>query len=112
MEEVRKTDPTYVGFIPKTAAEAVDRFIRCRRNGLRAMMVPECLIKCARALTGSELQKFENWVINPHRDLDDLDLVPSLEINKSNDAVYAENLRKAEAACPSEQEDEKAVHSS
>ena len=42
MENVRKQDPTFTNFVPATAAEAVDRYVRCRKNGLKPMLVPEC----------------------------------------------------------------------
>ena len=32
--EVWKADPLFTNFVPKTAVEAVDRYIRCRRKGL------------------------------------------------------------------------------
>ena len=41
MEDVRKQDPTYTNFVPRNAAEAVDRYVRCRKNGLKPMLVPE-----------------------------------------------------------------------
>ena len=110
MDDIRKADQTFTGFVPKTAFEAVDRYTRCRRNGLRAMMIPECLIECSRALPPSELDKFENWIINPHHDLSELDLVPSTTINESNDNVYKTLLKKATEATTTEattQEEEK-----
>ena len=61
----RRADPTFTNWEPKTAYEAVDRFTRCQRNGLKAVMIPECLIKCSRRLPEPELDKFEEWIINP-----------------------------------------------
>ena len=97
MEDVRKQDPTYTNFVPKTAAEAVDRYIRCRRNGLKPMLVPECLITCAVGLTGAELDDFESWIINPNGDLDNVELVPDDTIRLYNDAIYKENCMRLEA---------------
>ena len=96
MDSIRKMDPKFTGFVPNTAAEAVDRYVRCRRNGLKAMLIPECLIQCAAGLTSAELDKFEGWIINPNRDLDNLDLVESTGINKANDAVHAETVARVE----------------
>ena len=98
MEDIRKQDPTYTNFVPKTAAEAVDRYVRCRRNGLKPMLVPECLIACAAGLTGTELDNFEAWIINPNGDLDNIEMVPDDTIRLYNDAVYKENLKRLEAA--------------
>jgi hypothetical protein len=75
MQDVRKQDPTFTNFVPRTAAEAVDRYVRCRTNGLKPMLVPECLIACAVGLKNSELDKFEKWIINPNDDLDKVKLV-------------------------------------
>ena len=97
MLSVRKTDPRFVNFVPRTAEEAVDRYIRCRRNGLKAYLVPECLIDCAKALEPEELNKFENWIVNPNRDLSKVDLVEQKAICLSNDAVFASNEKRVEA---------------
>jgi hypothetical protein len=92
MEDVRKQDPTFTNFVPATAAEAVDRYVRCRRNGLKPMLVPECLIACAVGLQGTELDDFENWIINPNADLDKVKLVRDDTIRLYNDKIYKENL--------------------
>ena len=94
MEDVRKQDPTYTNFVPRNAAEAVERYVRCRKNGLKPMLVPECLIACAAGLQGEELDKFENWIINPNADLSGLKLVRQDSIREYNNNVYRENLRK------------------
>ena len=89
MLNVRKQDPLFTNFMPRNAEEAVDRYVRCRRNGLKQMLIPECLIACARGLRGIELDKFENWIINPGGDLSRFKLVPSTEINTMTDALHA-----------------------
>ena len=83
MEDVRKADPTFTGFVPRTAIEAVDRYVRCRKNGLKPMLVPECLIECAKGLSEPELGKFEDWIINPNGDLSEVSLVPADAIRKA-----------------------------
>ena len=75
MRAIRKADPTFTHYVPRTAVEAVDRYVRCRKNGLKPMLVPECLIACARGLPAAELDKFENWIISPNVDLENVDLV-------------------------------------
>ena len=94
MEDVRKQDPTFTNFVPKTAAEAVDRYVRCRRNGLKPMLVPECLITCASGLRGPELDHFEEWIINPNGGLDHVKLVPDGGIRASNEALYKETCQR------------------
>ena len=96
MEAIRKQDPTFTNFVPKTAAEAVDRYVRCRKNGLKAMLIPECLIACAVGLTGAELDQFEDWIINPNADLSKIELVPENTIRLYNNKVYEENVKRLE----------------
>ena len=92
MEDIRKQDPTFTNFVPRNAAEAVDRYVRCRRNGLKPMLVPECLIQCAVGLQGGELDKFEDWIINPNQDLYKAKLIPDDTIRLQNQKIYEENL--------------------
>ena len=94
MDLVRKSDPTFTNYVPRTAAEAVERFVRCRNNGLRPMLIPECLIECSRGLKGKELDMFESWMINPQGDLDNVPLVPMHSIREANDKIYEENLAR------------------
>ena len=108
MEDVRKQDPTFTNFVPRTAAEAVDRYVRCRRNGLKPMLVPECLIACAVGLKGRELDKFEKWIINPNADLDKVKLVRDDSIRLHNEKIFKENLLRLETPpLPRESDDEK-----
>jgi len=108
MQDVRKQDPTFTNFVPRTAADAVDRYVRCRRNGLKPMLVPECLIACAVGLKGRELDNFERWIINPSADLSKVKLVRDDSIRLYNDKLYQENLRLHETPpLPCESDDEK-----
>jgi len=79
MLSVRKQDPLFVDFVPRDAEEAVDRFMRCKLRGLKAYLVPECLIACSQSLSPEEMEKFETWIVNPQQDLHDVDLAPSSE---------------------------------
>ena len=90
MEDIRKADPTFTDFVPHTAREAVDRYVRCRRNGLKPMLVPECLIACATALPPDQMALFETWIIHPNGSLADVDLVPSDNIRKENERIFRE----------------------
>ena len=96
MQDVRKADPSFTKFVPRSAIEAVDRFVRCRKNGLKPMLVPECLIECAKGLSEPELGKFEDWIINPNGSLDGVKLVPCDKIAHENESVYIENCKKYE----------------
>ena len=111
MEDVRKADPKFTNFVPRTATEAVDRYVRCRRNGLKPMLVPECLIECAKGLDEKQLDLFEAWCICPDRSLENVKLVPADTIRLANEAIYMENCKRiGEPPLPlarSEQDDEK-----
>ena len=96
MLSVRKQDPMFVNFVPRNAEEAVDRFIRCKRRGLKAYLIPECLISCAQALPPDEMEKFETWIVNPRDDLSNVKLVETKELRLANDLIFAENLRRVQ----------------
>ena len=106
MSELWKVDPTFTNYVPTTAEEAVDRFVRCRKNGLKPMLYPECLIQCSRGLDESQISRFEEWIINPGGPIAG-DLVPTTEINDSNDAIFAKTLaRVTSKMLPEEDEDD------
>ena len=65
MEDYRRADPTYINFIPKTAAEAIDLFWRMRRLGLKAENFPEAFVWSSRELNEEEGAKFEEWLVAP-----------------------------------------------
>ena len=65
MEDYRLADPRYVGFVPKTAAQAIDLFCRYKRLGVRPNQFPETFCRVSRSLPDSELEKFEAWLIQP-----------------------------------------------
>ena len=96
MDSVLKSDPRFTNFVPRTAAEAVDRYARCRKNGLKPMLVPECLIQCAKGLDHQQMGLFEDWIINPNGSLDTLKLVPTDTIRKENERVFEENVKAFE----------------
>ena len=100
MEDVRKADPKFTAFVPRTAADAVDRYVRCRKNGLKPMLVPECLIECARGLNEEQLTMFEDWIVNPNSSsMDKMKLVPDT-IAAENEKIYMENLKRVESELP------------
>ena len=103
----RRADPTFTNWKPKTAYEAVDRFTRCQRNGLKSIMIPECLIECSASLPEPELDKFEEWIINP-QGLDFSKAVPDDSIRKHNEEIFKTNLERDEVPpLPPVDEDEK-----
>ena len=65
MEDFRKNDPQFIGFVPKTAGEAIDLFQRMKRLGLRPEHFPEAFVWCTRELNDEEGGKFEDYLVNP-----------------------------------------------
>ena len=92
----RRADPTFTNWKPKTAFEAVDRFTRCQRNGLKAMMIPECL---SNNLPEAELDKFEEWIINP-QGLDFSKAVPDDSIRKLNESLFLKTVKERDEIPP------------
>ena len=86
MQDVYMQDPTFINFVPRTAGEAVDRFTRCRRRGLSAYRIPECVIECARRLPPHEMDRFEQWLINPNN-VDITNVHPNNTITDENEEV-------------------------
>ena len=67
MQDIYDLDADGVDFIPRTAKDAVRMFNRTTKGWSIAHYdrSPELLIKCAKALSGVELDNFEQWVMNP-----------------------------------------------
>ena len=100
MLSVRKQDPLFVNFVPKNAEEAVDRFIRCKRRGLKPYLIPECLIACAQGLPPDEMEKFEAWIVDPEGNTGGgapMQLVETKEMQQRNQQVFDENVKRVEA---------------
>jgi len=97
MLSVRKQDPLFVNFVPGTAEEAVDRYVRCKRRGLKQYLIPECLIVCAQGLSPEEMEKFESWIVNPGGDTDGKMLVETKQLQADNAAIFEENARRVES---------------
>ena len=92
-----KADPRFTNYVPRTAEEAVGRFVRCRDNGLSAMMIPECLVDCSRGLNNTELDAFEQWIVNPSGPVSlTAPLVQTTAMSKSNNDIYDEAVRRYE----------------
>ena len=105
---VWKTDPTFTNYVPQTAKEAVGRFVRCRTNGLSAMMIPECLIACSRGLDNDELDLFEQWIINPSGPVSlNAPLVETTALTQSNHAIYRDAGKRYESTQEADSDDEK-----
>jgi len=97
MLSVRKQDPLFVNYVPATAEEAVDRYVRCKRRGLKQYLIPECLIVCAQGLSPEEMEKFESWIVNPGGNTDGKMLVETKQLQADNAAIFEENARRVES---------------
>ena len=60
-------------------------------------MIPECLIECSRDLPTEELDKFEEWIINPGG-LDYSKAVPDDSIQRNNETLYLRTVNNREHA--------------
>ena len=97
MLSVRKQDPTFINFVPRTAEEAVDRYVRCKNRGLKSYLIPECLIQCASGLNPTELEKFERFIINPGGFAENAAaLVETTQIQTENARVFEEAAKRVE----------------
>ena len=96
MLKIRKQDPLFINFKPRTAMEAVDRFIRCKNRGLKAHMIPECLIACAQTLDDVETEKFENWIINPDGEIPEAGKLVRSDVNIRNEKIFEQSAREIE----------------
>ena len=96
MLSVRKQDPLFINYVPKNAEEAVDRYVRCKRRGLKQYLIPECLISCARGLSATEMEKFENWIVNPEGNTDGVELVETKQLQADNAAIFEANAKRVE----------------
>ena len=93
MEDYRKADPSYVGFVPKTAAEAIDLFCRYRKLGVQPSQWPETFVHVCRDLPDPELDRFQEWLICPQGPATGPTYVPCPEI----EAERKQLLQEAEA---------------
>ena len=104
MIDFRLSDPEFVGFVPKNAAEAIIKFRRLQQKGLHPMQYPETLVALAKALPGAEVDKMNDWIVCPQG-------VPTgteCTVIAANTQVHEQILReqKITLASPS-QDDEK-----
>ena len=65
MENWRLADPEYVDFEPSTVQEAILKFRRMQRMGLKPWMYPEAMVDCAKKLDNDGVAKFESWLVCP-----------------------------------------------
>jgi len=100
MENYRKADPNYVGFVPKTASEAIDLFTRHRNLGVPPSQWPETFCLVSRALPDGELDLFQEWLISPQGSTGGQTYEPCPEIE-------AERLRLVAEADARDEDDEK-----
>ena len=63
--DFRKSNPTFVDFVPHTAAEAIDLFYRFKRLGVPHEQYPETFVWCSRKLDSEEGGKFEEFICSP-----------------------------------------------
>ena len=105
--DYRLADPRYVGFVPKTASEAIVKFRRLQDTGISPFQYPETFCDCAKALNNEELCKFEEWLVCPQGE-PDKDCV-SVEVFSGDNLKVHNQLLLELGQETDEQDDEKAV---
>ena len=92
--DFRKADPTYVNFRPASAEEAINKFHRHKSLGVPPHLWPEVFVECAANLPLPELQKFQDWLVNPQGEPN----LPMLsQVDQENEAVRLQLLKEATA---------------
>ena len=92
--DYRKADPTYVNFRPTTAEDAINKFYRHKNLGVPPHLWPEVFVDCAANLPDEELQKFQDWLVNPGGD----PTGPMLKgVDRENEALRLQLLKEATA---------------
>ena len=107
--DFRLADPKYTGFVPKTAQEAILKFRRLQDTGISAWKYPEMLVECGGNLSGTELDRFHDWIVTPQGVPKDCVDVSVFSVD--NEKTHAALLKAAEERRPQRGpsvEDEKA----
>ena len=91
--DFRKADPSYVGFVPTTAAEAIDLFCRYRKLGVSPNQWPETFVHVCRELPAAEIDRFQEGLICPQGPATGQTFVPCPEV----EAERKQLLKEAEA---------------
>ena len=99
--DYRKADPTYVNFVPRTAADAIDKFHRYKKRGVPPNLWPEVFVECATELPEAELDKFEAWLVNPNGACENPATVSKARwvdtVNAENEVVRKQLLKESQA---------------
>ena len=92
--DFRKADPEYTKFKPATAEDAINKFYRHKNLGVPPHLWPEIFIDCAANLPDAEMQKFQDWLVNPQGE----PTAPLLKkLDRQNEALRAQLLKEATA---------------
>lgn len=92
--DFRKADPTYVNFTPASAEEAINKFHRHKSLGVPPHLWPEVFVECAANLPLPELQKFQEWLVNPQGEPKGPMLT---QVDQANEALRLQLLKEATA---------------
>ena len=113
MDDFRKSDPNYTGFVPKTASEAIDLFTRHKNLGVPVSQWPETFVLVSKALPEDELDRFREWLVNPQGvHMVGLEYSPNPEIEKERKQLVKEADERDRMEIDEEEEEEKETFSS
>ena len=110
VESWRLADPEYVDFNPETVQQAILKFRRLQGMGLSPWKYPEAMVECCKKLPNNEVDKFEQWIVNPagEPDADAVDVrdflkaQQALDVKHGRDAMDALQEEKTETSSDDE----------
>ena len=105
VETWRLSDPDYVDFTPETVQQAILKFRRLQGMGLSPWKYPEAMIECCKKLADAEIDKFEQWIVNPAGE-PDADAVDVRDFLKAQQALDVKHGRDAMEALDEEKTDD------
>ena len=105
VESWRLADPEYIDFNPETVQQAILKFRRLQGMGLSPWKYPEAMVECCKKLPAGEVDKFEQWIVNPAGE-PDADAVDVRDFLKAQHALDVKHGRDAMDALDEEKTDD------
>ena len=110
MEEIRKLDPSYTDWVPKTAVEAIGLFYKKKKLGqIKWDDVDAVFRELARGLDQSEFNTFVHWITNPSCVSvgSEPDCFPASGFVERENSAHTDQTPPGHSLPPPKQEDEK-----
>ena len=110
MEEIKKLDPSYTDWIPKTAVEAIGLFYKKKELGqIKWDELDITFRELARGLDQSEFNTFVHWITNPSCVSvgSEPDCFPASGFVERENSAHTDQTPPGHSLPPPKQEDEK-----